>query len=73
MAMINFLVDLSGTKVLKKRKAQKVKIKDKLLPVAWNNGGTGVLLRMKKRNKNCGHKNGSFLCLMAGYKIFFTP
>ena len=51
MAMINFLVDLSGTKVLKKRKAQKVKIKDKLLPVAWNNGGTGVLLRMKKRNR----------------------
>ena len=34
-----------------KRKAQKAKIKDKLLPVAWNNGGTGVLLRMKKRNR----------------------
>ena len=57
-----------------KRKAQKAKIKNKLLPVAWNNGGTGVLLRMKKKKqKNCGHKNGPFLCLMAGYKIFFTP
>ena len=61
MAMINFLVDLSGTKVLKKRKAQKVKIKDKLLPVAWNNGGTGVLLRMKKRNrKTVGIRMGLF-------------
>ena len=59
--MINFLVDLSGTKVLKKRKAQKVKIKDKLLPVAWNNGGTGVLLRMKKRNrKTVGIRMGLF-------------
>ena len=61
MAMINFLVDLTGTKVLKKRKAQKVKIKDKLLPVAWNNGGTGVLLRMKKRNrKTVGIRMGLF-------------
>ena len=27
----------------------------------------------KKKQKNCGPKNGPFLCLMAGYKIFFTP
>ena len=44
-----------------KRKAQKAKIKDKLLPVAWNNGGTGVLLRMKKRNrKTVGIRMGLF-------------
>ena len=55
MAMINFLVDLSGTKVLKNGRLKK------LLPFAWNNGGTGVLLRMKKRNrKTVGIRMGLF-------------
>ena len=46
-----------------KRKAQKAKTKEELLPIigTHQDGWIGVFLKMKKmKQKNCGHKHGSF-------------
>ena len=54
----------------KKRKSQKTKIKEELLPLSWY---LGVSLRMGKEiHKNCGHKYGLFLYPVTKYKNILT-
>ena len=58
-----------------KRKAQKVKIKEELLPIAWHPSRYWdwcVPEDEKQEIKNCGHKAWVILYLMTGYKNFLT-
>ena len=58
----------------KKRKAQKTKMKEELLPFTWHLSrcGIGMFLLMKKqKQKNYGDNYRPFLCLMTRYKRIF--
>ena len=47
----------------KKRSVQKAKVKEELMPIAWNPSrwwGWCVSEDEKRRQKNCGHKHGLF-------------
>ena len=58
-------------KVVAKRKAQKVKLKRELLGI-HQDGGIGVFLRTtRRRQKNYGAKQETFLCVVTGYKSCF--
>ena len=57
----------------KKRKAQKAKVKEELLPVAWHPSKWWgwCVSNDEKRNRKIAGINMGFLCLVTGYKKFF--
>ena len=59
--------------VIKNGRLKKQKSKKSSYPLlgTHQDGWTGVSLKMKQKQKNCGHKYGSFLCLMTGDKKMF--